>query len=327
MAGVRADLWKGQLVAITPEGASTIGSSVLYRLVFKTGLWYRHTYAVSGNWRSIHREPDGTLIAGDDAGTVWIIDTGTQDHTSDIPVVLWTKVDDLGLPYQRKKMGDLMWRSDTGGATASIAVHINGSASAATTVSAVQTGMGVDPFGLASLIAIAKQIQFRLTGNFSSFHLYDFGLQYRERQIPMIGRVVDSMGGSPGVKILSGFVLKCNALGSARVITPYMDGVATTQTFTITTSTEEPETLTLRFTEAQRATDIGFSVDGELEIESWSPIVTQRQPVGVLAWDSGPIDLGDKELVWLREMLLKVRAGADLVITPWFDGTAFPTVT
>jgi hypothetical protein len=267
------------------------------------------------------------LIAGDDAGTVWILDTGTLDNGQTIPVTCWTKQDDLGLPDQRKKAGDLMWRSDTGGATMSLAVHLNGSDTPATTVNVVQTGMGVTAIDLADAVPIAKHFQFRLTGNFPSFHLYDFGLGYRERPVPIIGRVVDTVAGSLGVKILSGYVIKCNTLGVPRIITPVLDGMLDGQTFTLTTGGEEPETHTLQFTQhGRRATDIGFAVDGEIEIDSWSPIVTQRQPVGVKVWDSGPIDLGEKELVWLREMHLKVRAGGNLVITPWFDGVAFPTV-
>ena len=328
---VRAALSKGQLVAITPEGASTTSSSVLYRLVFKGGIWYRHTYAQSGAWRSIHREPDGTVIAGDATGTVWVLDSGTLDHTSNIAVVLWTKVDDLGLPYQRKKIGELQWRSDTGAANASLGVHLDGSAAAATTLTANQNGMGRNAFDLAqgaTAIAILRHLQVRLTGSFPAFHLYDYGLQFRERPVPVMGRLVESHGGSVGVKILSGFILKGCTLGAARVITAYLDGVADTETFSLTTSTEEPETHTLRFTlTGRRATDIQLSFDGEIEVDSWSPIVTHRQPVGVKVWDSGPFMDVERELAWLRAIEFKVRAGADLVITPYFDGVAFPTVT
>lgn len=330
---VRAVLAHGELIAITPEGSSTISSTVLYRLVFREGRWMRHVYAQGGAWRSVYREPDGTVLAGDTAGTVWQLDVGTQDAGQNIAVVLWTKVDDFDKPYQRKKVGEVAWRSDTGGANASITVHLNGSASVAATLTAAQTGMGVNAFDLgnvggATTVAICKQLQFRLTGSLPSFHLYDYGVQFRERPIPLIARVVETHSGSPGVKILSGFVLKCNTLGVARVVTAYLDGVADSETFTITTGAEEPETLTLRFTlEGRRAIDIAIAVDGEIEIDSWSPIVTQRQPLGVKVWDSGPFMDGDKELVWLREILFKVRAGADLVITPYFDGQAFRTVT
>ncbi len=320
----RAALAGGQLVAITPEGVSTSSSGVLYRHVFAGPRWYRHVY--NRNWRSLYREPDGTLIAGDDGGHVLVLDTGTEDEgEGPLTVTCWTKVDDLDLPYQRKKAGDFTWRSETGGGTSHLAVHLNGSDTAVISLDAVRTTMGVLAFSLAD-IPILKQIQIRITGTLPSFHLYDFGLQFRERPIPIAGRVFDILGGSHGVKILSGFVFRGNTFGEARLITPFLDGVATDQTFVLTTSVEEPETHTLRFTEAHRATDIGFAVDCEVEIDLWAPIVTQRQPVGVLAWDSGPIDLGDQELVWLREMLLKVRAGADLVITPWFDGTRYPTV-
>lgn len=329
---VRAALAKGKLVAITPEGVS-VSAPVLYRHVFASGHWYRHTYAQSGNFRSLYREPDGTLIAGDDAGTVWILDTGTQDDGQDIPVVLWTKVDDLGLPYQRKKIGELAWRSETGGATASLAVHLDGASAASTTPTVAPSSMSVDAIDLANnsgthAIPICRQIQFRVTGNFPSFHLYDYGLQYRERPVPLIGRLVETATGTPGIKRISGFIVKGNTLGATLTVTAYLDGIPDSEALEMATSLEEPETHTLHFTgEARRATDISLAFSGQIEVDAWSPIITHREPVGVKVWDSGPFLDGDKELVWLRDVRFKVRAGADLVVTPYFDGVAFPTVT
>lgn len=332
---IRGALHKGQLVAITPEGTPDTpanSSCVLYRYVFRDQHWYRHTYG-SANWVSLHREPDGTLIAGDDAGFVWVIDTGTLDDGHLIPVTCWTRADDLDNPYQRKVLGDLMWRAESGGATQTVAVHVNGSSTPSTFLTIAQTNPTVTPFDLGNItsphkVPAARQLQLRLTGNFSLFHIYDFGVQFREHPVPLIGRVVDTQGGTPGVKILSGFTVKACTLGQRRILTAFLDGLPDDETFSIQTSAEEFETITLRFSgHGRRATDLGFAVDGEIELDNWSPIVTQRQPVGVLVWDSGPLDIGDGELTWLRGLELKVRAGAELFATPYFDGVEFPTVT
>lgn len=224
----RAAMTKGQLIALTPEGASTTSASVLYRYVFGSQLWYRHTYTPT--FRCVYREPDGTLIASDTSGFVWTLDTGTQDDGSNIPVVLWSKADDDGQPFQEKEAYALQVSADTGGQTLSIAVHLDEGATADDTLTTEQTGLGAAALDVTDL-DLYRQIQLRMTGSFSTFRF-------------------------------SGYTLGTRVL-----------------------------------------------------------------PMGVTAWDSGPLDLGVQDLVWIREILLKVRAGADLTVTPYFDGIAFPTVT
>jgi hypothetical protein len=75
------------------------------------------------------------------------------------------------------------------------------------------------------------------------------------------------------------------------------------------------------------ATDVTWAFDGDVEVYAMTPLVTTRRPLGVKSWDSGPIDLGRNELTWLRGMRIKVKAGADLTVTPYFDAFAFPAVT
>jgi hypothetical protein len=175
-----------------------------------------------------------------------------------------------------------------------------------------------------------------MTGSPFAFKLYDFSWQFRERPIPILARVEQIWAGAPGVKTLSGFVLKGCTIDQDVVVTAMLDNDADPQTFTVHSSLEESETFTLQFSatasagnilKARRAVDIGIAFDQEFELESWSPIVSFVQPVGVKVWDSGPIFDGTRERVWLRELLFKVRAKADLVCTPFFDGVAFKSVT
>jgi hypothetical protein len=50
-------------------------------------------------------------------------------------------------------------------------------------------------------------------------------------------------------------------------------------------------------------------------------------PMGVKAMDTGPMDLGQQDIVWARRVQIKCRAGANLTVTPYFDDVEFDTVT
>ena len=415
----RGAITKGQFVAMTPEGASTTSTPVLYRHIFDHGWWYRHTYGAQA-WRCVYREPDGTLIASDSAGFIWTLDTGTQDGSTDIAVVAWTKVDDDSLPLQRKDLWDLRVRADTGNANAAVAVHLDGSGSSATSVTVTQNGMGVT-LGALNAVAVCRQVQLRITGSFSTFRLYDFGIQYRARpplstfvepkpELPSLQRrrfgglqlVADTLGGAatvtpmldgiaqatlsytssdalgstltfsslvgrdlwakiskttgfeyyqlqplildtlpvkmkgqtpeseagvPGIKTMSGVQLRVCTLGSAVTVTVIIDGTSYSTTFAVTTGADDPDEVTLAFPAAQEGARIALSFSGDVELYDWKPLVTAVRPLGVKSYDSGPLDLGVHELVWLREVRLKVRATAQLTITPYFDGVPFAAYT
>lgn len=228
---LRATIANGHLVAITPEGTSSTSSNVLHRYASDLQRWYRHTYAAAV-WRSVHREPDGTLIAGDTSGFVWQLDTGTGDDGNSIAPTIWTPIMDDDRPYSPKIPVDLRVRVSTGGASISAEVHLDGSDTAATSQSLNESAEGV---AYASLLGLnlpdAIQFQLRIGGSCTTFSLYDFGLGYQER------------------------------------------------------------------------------------------------PVGVLAWDSGPIDLGDREMVWIRRFLIKILATADVSVSVLFDGGVVATQT
>lgn len=56
-------------------------------------------------------------------------------------------------------------------------------------------------------------------------------------------------------------------------------------------------------------------------------VTYQGLPLGLRAWDSGPMDLGVNELIWIREIRIKVKASADLTATITMDGRVYPAVT
>lgn len=55
--------------------------------------------------------------------------------------------------------------------------------------------------------------------------------------------------------------------------------------------------------------------------------MTRRAPVAVLTWDSGPVELGGPELVWLRGIRIKAQAPAALTVATWFDGRGYGSQT
>lgn len=317
---LRATIGNHHLIALTPEGASTTSSTVLYRHAAEIGpgVWYRHVYPY--NLRCVYTEPDGTVIASDTAGKVYTLDTGTTDASAaKIPITLWTKVDTDGASFARKDAGDLRIRADTGNVATSVAIHLDGSGAAALTPTLTQNGMGVSAYDLASLAPFTR-VQLRVTVTTSAFAWYEHAIGYRDRPVAMIGRVPDTNAGFPGEKVISGLKLKFCSLGAARVITPYLDNVASGTTFTITTDTAEPETHILQFTSEQVATDIGWSSDGDVEVYEWEPLVDYQLPTRVKTWENRPLVPSPSRRRFTGLTLQIDTIGRPIAVTPVLDG-------
>jgi hypothetical protein len=180
-ARFRCAISKGQFVAITPEGAETTSTKTLHRYNIPTQDWYRHTYPNGGNIRSLHREPDGTIIFGDDTGFVWVLDGGGSDETS-IPLVFWTPNEDNNQPMNRKDSVDFQLKADTAGGTLTVAMHKDSSGAASYSPTMAPNGVDWSKVsGLQGLLGTFRRFQLRLTGSFSSFKLYEWELGYRKR--------------------------------------------------------------------------------------------------------------------------------------------------
>jgi hypothetical protein len=218
----RAAIWQGALYAITPEGSDTVRSSAIHRYDFGSQKWYRYTY--SQLWTAIHRELDGPLIAGNDSGTVHVIESGTQDITTDIPIVLWTPVDDNDMPRNRKDAQDFQVRIDTGTGTASVALHLDGSASASKTLSIIKASSAIYQTSLDDLTSF-RQIQLRVTGNFSTFKLIEFALSFLARPELLYYLELKPQTHSTHRSRYAGIVSTIDTLGQDASITPVLDGI------------------------------------------------------------------------------------------------------
>lgn len=241
----RAIVSSGILTFIAPEGASTTSSDKLYRLHMRKDRWYRHDYPT--NWRYIFQEPDGVILASDNNGTVWILDAGSQDEGTDIPVVIWTPVDANGLPYVRKDPLDLQIKLDTNGNNLAVAVHHDGSGSAATPTPINFQGNGLTIYktGIQSMSAF-RMMQYRMTGSFSTFKLYETNLTYRAR--PQHRMAVDTGYVRIGEEDVT-WVREIRLMANSPVnltLQVYLDGViAATKTVTVTANVPRPYSVML----------------------------------------------------------------------------------
>lgn len=314
---------QGNLLAITPEGASDASSTVIYRYRFSSRKWYRHIYPA--NIRNIYREPDGVVTFSDTAGFVWLLDNGTTDNTAAIPVTMWTREDDIGSAFARKDPHDMRFLLDTGGTMARIAFHLDHATAAAKVLRATRYTVGEELFDLTDLPAF-RNVQMRVTGSFTTFRWANLNLGVNVLPMAFRGQTPPSNFGYAGNKTIVGIQLRVCTLGAVRTFTPMLDGVQDTR-FSIQSENDEPVDYTFMFEYPARvAQELQLVVDGDVEMYSWEPIVTARVPLGTLVWDSGPLDMGTGEFIWPREVWIKAVCGDDLYVEFYFDGVAYGAV-
>ncbi len=230
----RAALSNSRLTTLAPEGASTTSTSTLYRVDFNKGRWYRGTYPNA--FTCVHREPDGTVIAGDSSGFTWVLDSGTADGATAIAPVVWTPVDADNLNLQKKDPFDISLEMDTGNTQAAVAIHLDASGTVASNGSLTPTCNGHQFYKKnVSDIASFRQAQLRITGSLPAFKLYSWNLSYRVR--PQQRMYVDTgyvKVERQDVTWMRFIRLMVNSPANLTV-TPYFDDVAfTASTLTVT---------------------------------------------------------------------------------------------
>jgi hypothetical protein len=132
--------------------------------------------------------------------------------------------------------------------------------------------------------------------------------------------VPNSNFGYAGTKVISGLQFRVCTLGQSISFTPIFDGVYQ-NSFSLNTGSE-PVTYIYELTSQASVVDFAFWTNGDIELYDWKPVVLYTLPLPRQVWDLGEIDVGTGDLVWLREIRLKVRAAANLTVTPYFDDTA-----
>lgn len=419
-ARFRCALSRGQFFALTPDDDdwrdATTGLSAtktVMRYDFALKHWYRHTYQWS--FRSIATHADGSIMLGATNGFIYRLDASQLDDGANIPVVIWTTVDDDGTPLERKTAQDYSYMLDTGGFQATIGFYLDNSGAASGTLTPQLFGPAFDIKSIT--LSSFYSIQTRITGAFPSFQFQWGSLKYLERaratvyfenkpiaqsprrrrfsgltvsantkgvnatvtpvldgvdqttatfnssepvvkaltfasvvgrdlwgrltmatgaaevyaidpivieELPQVfrGRINDSNFGWAGEKVLTGLSFRVCTLNASRTFTPILDDVNQT-TFALTTELDEPDTYIHKFTAAQTATDIAFSVDGDIELYEFKPIIQYKLPMKRRVWDTGQIDLGAGcGFAWVRELCIKAEAAANLTVTPYIDEVA-----
>ena len=225
-ARFRCALTRNGLYAITPEGSDTTSSVRIHVYRFDQKRWYRFVY--TPQWRSIHAEPDGTLIAGTTDGFVWTLDEAVnEDDGEAITVQIWTPCDDNRQLFTMKEVVSFLMRADTDGEELTVAFHLDGSDTPHTSVP-VDTAITLTESRDVSGVNLFRQLQLRMTGSFTTFRLRGWMTTYLDRPIP---QVVHDTGFVELTDTTLAWVrrlnIKARAAGNLTVML-YFNGVATT---------------------------------------------------------------------------------------------------
>jgi hypothetical protein len=158
-------------------GRGGVFTSVILRYTFDTGKWSYRPY--SRQFSSLTRTLAGDVVGGTSSGDVIKLDTGTGDDSAPIYIDLMTSQNDDNKPLSRKVPFDLAIRMDTGGDLVDIAVHLDGSETAATSFQASTDGQEVYTKSISTLDKF-RRIQLRFSGQLTTFKLCDWNISYRD---------------------------------------------------------------------------------------------------------------------------------------------------
>ncbi len=159
---------------LAPEG--DLYPTSLWR--FTGDQWNRFTYP--HNLRSIHREPDGSLLVGTEDGDVIEIEIGNGDDGEPIAIRVITPYTDNGAPAARKDPADMQVLCQTGGATGTINVHLDNATSVSHTVPFTTTQSGVYRSNVRAMGPFLR-LQYDITGSFHDLSLHGIGMSYTQR--------------------------------------------------------------------------------------------------------------------------------------------------
>lgn len=169
----------GIVFVVVPEGTQTTATSI-YRYYPSRAEWCRTTY--TPGIRSIHREPNGSLLIGTDTGKVIELEIGTDDDNVAIPVTLLLPLIDAGQPLNRKRVFDAQVYVNTGGTTGTLAWLLEGSQNVSNSFTFSTPSLDVYRTAISvSDMSAWLKAQFRITGSFTTFLLGHLNFFYHAR--------------------------------------------------------------------------------------------------------------------------------------------------
>ena len=206
-----------------------------------------------------------------------------------------------------------------------VGLYADGSSTAAITPSGSSNGIGVLDSTLSAVSSFIN-VQTKFSGDFTTFRLYDYEIDYLDYPQLTYGQIAYSNFGGMDEKVLSGVQMRVCTLGVERSFTVLLDR-AVAGTFTLTTNADDPTEYTHQFTAPTTATEAAILVDGNIELYEWKPFVLYGLPHAQQIWDSGYIDFGTAQHIWVRHLRVKALSASGFNITPYFDGVADPPVS
>jgi len=243
-ARFRAAIGKGQLIAIMPEGSSTTSSNVIYRYEFSSHRWYRHIYPKS--FRTIFREPDGTIILGTTDGFVWQLDSGSTDDGAGIDLRIDTKFYDDGTPLRSKNPHDFWLFGYTGSEPMNVDIYLDGNSASATTLGLVNSALSYVFRGIQTLNPFLT-MRLKLTGTFTTaFQLQNWKIHYQERPEQILYSEIKPLSPSARRRRFGGFTVLCQTYGRPVKVTPVLDAIDRTD-LSVTTVFDAPQSKTITF--------------------------------------------------------------------------------
>jgi len=166
------------MYVLAPEGATTEGTTVVYRLDLTKGQWSRLIYP--DPLLSLWNDPDGTMIAGTNNGKLLEFEYGTGDTSVNPSVTILTPYMDGGNPLVRKDSFDLQFHTDTNGNTATVDVYKDGSASSTASYTFSTSQLQAYRIQAEDVGAFIRS-QIKVTGTFDEFQLSALDMTYRVR--------------------------------------------------------------------------------------------------------------------------------------------------
>jgi hypothetical protein len=152
-------------------------------------------FAEVEEWLSILAEPDGTLVAGDNAGRVWELEVGSQDNLQPLTVTLLAPISAGGSPLAYKDAIDFQIHCNTYSDTLTASIYKDGSTTATLTYPVHTSVAGAVYRGGAAGLSRFLRAQFGLSGTCSGLVIYGYNLTYRTR--PQHTMVLDTGYFSP----------------------------------------------------------------------------------------------------------------------------------
>jgi hypothetical protein len=221
------------LYCLAPEGTTTSGTTITYRLDMNKQQWSRLVYP--DNLLSILTEPDGTLIAGTDNGKLLEFEYGTGDESANPSVTLLTPFLDGGAPLTRKDAFDLQFHTDTNANTATVNAYKDGS-STSTASYTFNTSQNQVYRIQAEDFGTFVKAQLKVTGTFDEFILSALDFTYRTR--PQHMTYLDTgyiLAQDPGDMVwMQEVEIDANSPSNLSCLVYLNDALFTTQTVTVT---------------------------------------------------------------------------------------------